>query len=57
MANQRAKNVKRVTLTLPDELLRSIEAESKKSGKNRLDLIREALQSKIGNNTDKKSSK
>lgn len=47
MANQRAKNVKRVTLTLPDKLLKAIEEDSKKSGQNRLDYIRQVLQSKV----------
>jgi len=43
MPNKRADNIKRVTVTLDDELLRSLEAECAQDNKNRLELIREAI--------------
>lgn len=43
MPNKRADNIKRVTITIDDELLRQLEAECKRSGANRLEIIREAI--------------
>ena len=43
MANQRAKHVKRITITLPDELLDALRDASEKLGKNRLEIVRETL--------------
>ena len=43
MPNKRADNIKRVTITIDDELLRSLEAECKRAGNNRLEVIREAI--------------
>lgn len=43
MPNKRADNIKRVTITIDDELLRQLEAECKRSGANRLEVIREAI--------------
>jgi hypothetical protein len=43
MANQRKKGIERVTLTLPDEMLRLLEAEAERLGKDRLALMREVL--------------
>ncbi|SKA84788.1 Ribbon-helix-helix protein, copG family [Prosthecobacter debontii] len=43
MANQRKKGIERVTLTLPDELLREIEAEAEELGVDRLALMRTIL--------------
>lgn len=52
MPNKRAENIKRVTVTIDDELLRLLEAECKKTGVNRLDVIREAIASHIKNKTN-----
>lgn len=49
MPGKRADNIKRVTITIDDELLRLLEAESKKSGMNRLEVIREAIAGHIKN--------
>ena len=43
MPNKRADNIKRVTITIDDELLCLLEAECKRAGVNRLDVIREAI--------------
>lgn len=43
MANQRAKHVKRITITLSDELLDALRDASEKLGKNRLEIVRETL--------------
>lgn len=43
MANQRGKSIKRISLTLPDDLLARIESEVERSGGDRLALIREAV--------------
>ena len=43
MPNKRADNIKRVTITIDDELLRELEAECKRAGNNRLEVIREAI--------------
>ena len=48
MANQRKAGIERVTLTLPDELLRAAEAEAAKQGIDRLALLRQALSSYLG---------
>lgn len=52
MPNKRADNIKRVTITIDDELLRLLEVECKKAGVNRLDVIREAIASHIKNKTN-----
>jgi len=43
MANQRKKGIERVTLTLPDEMLKRLESEAESSGKDRLALMREII--------------
>jgi metal-responsive CopG/Arc/MetJ family transcriptional regulator len=43
MANQRGKNIKRISLTLPDELLARVEQEVQKTGRDRLAVIRDAI--------------
>ena len=43
MANQRKAGVERVTLTIPDDLLRAAEAEAARQGIDRLALMREAI--------------
>jgi metal-responsive CopG/Arc/MetJ family transcriptional regulator len=43
MANQRKKGIERLTLTLPDELLASLEADASARGVDRLALLREIL--------------
>ena len=48
MANQRKAGVERVTLTIPDELLRAAEAEAARRGTDRLAVIREALSLHLG---------
>ena len=52
MANQRKQGVSRITVTLPDELLKRIEAEAARRaaddpGFDRLAFIREAILEKI----------
>lgn len=54
MPNKRADNIKRVTITLDDELLRQLEAECKRAGVNRLEIIREAIATHVKMNRDKK---
>lgn len=55
MANQRAKNVKRITITLSDELLDALKDESEKLGKNRLEIVRETLAEHLQQNKKVKS--
>ena len=43
MANQRKAGVERVTLTIPDDLLRAAEAEAARQGVDRLAFMREAI--------------
>lgn len=47
--NKRADNIKRVTLTLEDELLTMLQKVSQRTGKNRMDIIREAIASYLKN--------
>ena len=54
MPNKRADNIKRVTITLDDELLRQLEAECKRAGVNRLEIIREAIATRVKKNSEKK---
>lgn len=54
MPNKRADNIKRVTITIDDELLRQLEAECKRSGLNRLEVIREAIATRVKKQTTKK---
>lgn len=42
--NKRAENIKRITITIDEELLERIEAASEKAGINRLEYIRKALE-------------
>lgn len=51
--NKRADNIKRVTVTLDDELLRELEAACAKQNKNRLEVIREAIASHLKTKKDK----
>lgn len=55
MANQRAKNVRRITITLPDELLDALKVESEKVGKNRLEVVRETLTEYLQQKQQKKT--
>lgn len=48
MANQRKAGVHRVTLTLPEELLRLAEIQARELGVDRLALIRDALAAYLG---------
>lgn len=54
MPNKRADNIKRVTITIDDELLRQLEAECKRAGLNRLEVIREAIATRVKKQTTKK---
>lgn len=51
--NKRADNIKRVTITIDDELLRDLEKSCGKLGKNRLEVIREAIAQYIKNKKEK----
>ena len=51
--NKRAENIKRVTVTIDDELLRELEASCAAQGKNRLDVIREAIATFLKNQKSK----
>ena len=53
MPNKRADNIKRVTITIDDELLRQLEAECKRSGANRLEIIREAIATHVKKQKEK----
>lgn len=55
MANQRAKNVRRITITLPDDLLEALKVESEKVGKNRLEVVRETLAEYLQQKQQKKT--
>lgn len=55
MANQRAKNVRRITITLPDDLLEALKVESEKVGKNRLEVVRETLTDYLQQKQQKKT--
>lgn len=56
MSNKRADNIKRVTITLDDELLRQLEAECKRAGVNRLEIIREAIATRVKKNGKKQDT-
>ena len=56
MPNKRADNIKRVTITLDDELLRQLEAECKRAGVNRLEIIREAIATRVKKNGKKQDT-
>ena len=56
MPNKRADNIKRVTITIDDELLRQLEAECKRAGVNRLEVIREAIAMHVRKNKDNKQN-
>jgi metal-responsive CopG/Arc/MetJ family transcriptional regulator len=55
MPNKRADNIKRVTITIDDELLYLLEAECKRAGVNRLEVIREAIATHVKNKQGKQS--
>lgn len=57
MPGKRADNIKRVTITIDDELLRLLEAECKKAGVNRLEVIREAIAGYIKKNKQSDTQK
>lgn len=57
MPNKRADNIKRVTITLDDELLRALEAESSADNKNRLEIIREAIAAHLAKKNSPKPRK
>lgn len=57
MPNKRADNIKRVTITIDDELLRQLEAECKRSGANRLEVIREAIATHVKKQKEKSKPK
>lgn len=50
MANKRADNIRRVTITLDADLLKELEAACEKSGQNRLEVIREAIAAQLARN-------
>ena len=54
MPNKRADNIKRVTITIDDELLRQLEAECRRAGLNRLEVIREAIATHVKKKRDNK---
>lgn len=43
MPNKRADNIKRVTITIDEEMLRALEDQCKSGSQNRLEFIREAI--------------
>ena len=47
MPNKRASNVKRISITLDEEFLHMLEAQSKASGMDRLEFIRRAIAAKL----------
>lgn len=53
MPNKRASNVKRISITLDEDFLHMLEAQSKASGIDRLEFIRLAIAAKL--NKDAKS--
>ncbi len=55
MANQRAKDVRRITITLPNDLLEALKVESEKVGKNRLEVVRETLTDYLQQKQQKKT--
>lgn len=58
MPNQRAKNVRRVTLTLDDELLRELEEECRRQGvDNRLEYIRAVLRDSVASDAKSEEKK
>lgn len=57
MPNKRADNIKRVTVTLDDELLRALEAECSVGNRNRLELIREAIAAYLAKKNTPKETK
>lgn len=57
MPNKRADNIKRVTVTLDDELLRALEAECSVGNRNRLELIREAIAAYLAKKNTPKPTK
>lgn len=57
MPNKRAENIVRVTITLDKKLLDLLELQCEVLGLNRLDFIRDAIQSKLGRNFNTRKTK